>query len=166
MEVHGGTWQYKNRLNRTFWYVLECSDPYSSIRVLLDSLLQCCTADSAVLKTSASNHTNARSSMFQSTAAGPALGFVTSPAPFGGGRLGVCCAAAIFGGRGCGFRRRGWRRCRGSRGSFCRGVNCVGVGVVGDPEGTGTDAVLVTNLRNKGVAAAVCTWNNLNLSIF
>jgi hypothetical protein len=54
---------------------------------LLDSLLQFCPAESAVLETSASNHTNASSSKIQSTASGPAANLVTFPALFGGGRL-------------------------------------------------------------------------------
>jgi hypothetical protein len=33
MAVWGGTWQYKNLLNHTYWYVLECTDPYGSIQV-------------------------------------------------------------------------------------------------------------------------------------
>ncbi len=45
-----------------------------------------CPAYSTVLETTASNHTNAISRMFQSTAAGPASNSVTSPALIGGGR--------------------------------------------------------------------------------
>ncbi len=37
IEVHGGTRLYENRLNRTGWYVLACTDPYNSIWV-------CCLA--------------------------------------------------------------------------------------------------------------------------
>jgi hypothetical protein len=33
MEVHGGTRQYENRLNRTGWYVLACTDPYDESTV-------------------------------------------------------------------------------------------------------------------------------------
>ena len=98
MEVHGGTRPYKNRLNGTGWYVLACTDPYDSIWV-------CCPAagfaavilpaDSAVLETTASNHTNASSSMFQSTAVGPASNSVTSPALIGGGSR----QRRFFGGR-------------------------------------------------------------------
>ncbi len=32
-QVHGGTRPYENRLNRTGWYVLACTDPYDSIWV-------------------------------------------------------------------------------------------------------------------------------------
>jgi hypothetical protein len=108
--VHGGTWQYKNLLNSSYWYVLECTAPYgsSSIRVcfLLNLLLQFCQAESAVLETSASNHTNASSSKLQSTAASPAACFVTSLALFGEGRQrqlffsGGVDAASAAGGNG------------------------------------------------------------------
>ncbi len=37
MEVYGGARSYENRLNRTGWYVLACTDPYDSIWV-------CCPA--------------------------------------------------------------------------------------------------------------------------
>jgi hypothetical protein len=135
MEVHGGTWQYKNLLNRTYWYVLrlECTDSYGSIRVLLDSLLQCCQAESAVLKTSAYNHTYASSSRRQHVSINsclPCRRFCYLHRPFfGGGRR----LQLFFGGhrRGCGFRRRGRWRCRGGRGSIGKGVNVVGVGDVG-----------------------------------
>ena len=56
--------------------------------LLLDSLLQFCPADSAVLETTASNHTNASSSMFQSTAAGPAANLVIPPLPLLAGGVG------------------------------------------------------------------------------
>jgi hypothetical protein len=109
---------------------------------LLDSLLQFCPAEKAVLETNAFNHTNASSSKIQSTAAGPAANLVTSPALFGGGRL----QRRFPGERGCGFRRRGRRWCRGGSGSVGRGLDGVGVGVVrghwhGTMGGLGTEAV-------------------------
>jgi hypothetical protein len=77
-----------------------------------------CPADSAVLKNTASNHTNASSSMFQSIAAGPAANLVTcgvGSAGFSGGA--AASAAGAGGGAGAaaaasaGARRR-WRRQR------------------------------------------------------
>ncbi len=95
--VYGGTWRYMavHELVKihtgTYWNVLVLM-VQSGYAFLLDLLLQFCPAKSAVLETSVSvletsvsNHTNASSSMFQSTAA-PAASFVTSPALFGGGR--------------------------------------------------------------------------------
>jgi hypothetical protein len=70
----------------TYWHVLILTIQSGYAALLLDSLLQFCQADSAVLETTASNQTNASSRMFQSTAAGPASNSVTSPALFGGGR--------------------------------------------------------------------------------
>ncbi len=92
MEVHGGTRPYDNRLNRTGWYVLACTDPYYSIWV-------CC----------------------------PAAGF------------------AAGGGAGTARQRR-------------QGLDGVGVGVVrgywhGTTGGLGTEAVWVTNLQDKFLAA-------------
>jgi hypothetical protein len=56
-----------------YWHVLILTIPSGYAALRLDSLLQFCQADSAVLETTAlSNHTNASSSMLQSTAAGPA----------------------------------------------------------------------------------------------
>jgi hypothetical protein len=131
--------------------ILTIQSEHAALR--LDSLLQFCPADSAVLETTTSNHTNASSSMFQSTAAGPAANLVTSPTLIGGGRL----QRRFFGGR-CSFRRRGRQRCRGGSGSVGRGLDCVGVGVVrgywhGTTGGSGTEAVWVTNLRDKCLAA-------------
>jgi hypothetical protein len=94
---------------------------------------------------------------FQSTAAGPVVGFVTPPpALFRGGRLGVSGAAAVFRGLQMLLPLQGPAAVQGCQGQLRqgpRGVDGVGVGVVGGPEGTGTDAVLVTNLWDKGVAA-------------
>jgi hypothetical protein len=119
MEVHGGTRPYENRLNSTGWYVLACTDPYNSIWV-------CCPAAGFA---AASNHTNASSRMFQSTAAGPASNSVTSPALIGGGRR----QRRFFGGRGR-FRRRGRRRCRDGSGSVGRGSMAL---ALASSEGTG-----------------------------
>jgi hypothetical protein len=65
----------------------------SGYAFLLDLLLQFCKVESAVLETSVPNCTNASSSMqvFQSTAACPAEGFVTSPALLEG-----ASSAAVF----------------------------------------------------------------------
>ncbi len=142
--VHGGTWQYKNLLNSTNWYVLECTDSYGSIRVLLDSLLQCCPAESAVLKTSPYNHTYASSSMFQSAAAGPATGFVTSPALFWRG----ASAAADFRGAQARMRlqQQGPVAVHRRQGQHWQGSTSLALVSL---EGTGKDAVLVTNLPDK-----------------
>jgi len=70
----------------TYWHVLILTIQSGYAALLLDSLLQFCPADSAVLETTSSNHTNASSRMFQSTAAGPASNSVTSSALIGGGR--------------------------------------------------------------------------------
>ncbi len=80
-EAHGGIWQYKNLYNFTYWYVLEHTYSYGSIWIQLDSLLQCCQAKGAVLKTSASNHSNASSSMFQSRSFGLATASAGTPSP-------------------------------------------------------------------------------------
>ncbi len=100
----------------TYWHVLILTIQSGYAALLLDSLLQFCPADSAVLEAAASNHTNASSRMFQSTAAGPASNSVTFPALIGGGRL----QRRFFGGRGR-FRRRGRRRCRDGSGIVSRG---------------------------------------------
>jgi hypothetical protein len=73
-----------------------CTSTEISLKSYTGSLLQLCTAESAVLESIVSNQTNASSSMFQSTAAGPAAGFVTPPpALFWGGVLykAVCIIA-------------------------------------------------------------------------
>ena len=69
--VQGGTRRYVLVCTGTYWYVpISAVQPgYAALR--LDSLLQFCPADSAILETSASNDSNASSSMFQSTL-GPA----------------------------------------------------------------------------------------------
>ncbi len=99
----------------TYWHVLILTIQSGYAALLLDSLLPFCPADSAVLETTASNHTYASSRMYQSTAAGPASNSVTSPALIGGGRR----QRRFFGGRGR-FRRRGRRRCRDGSGSVGR----------------------------------------------
>ncbi len=165
--AYGGTWRYKavqesfksdGVLVRasTYWHVLiltvQSGFPAGFAAAILPGRKR--SIGDRDRRTSASNHTNASSSMFQSTASGPAAGFVTSPALFGGGRR----QRLFFGGRCCGFRRRGWRRCSGGSSSVGRGLYCVGVGVVGGyghgtTGGSGTDVVLVTNLRDKSLAA-------------
>jgi hypothetical protein len=131
--------------------ILTIQSGYAAL--LLDSLLQFCQADSAVLETTSSNRTNASSSMFQSTAACPAANLVTSRALIGGGRR----QRWFFGGR-CSFRCRGRRRCRRGSGSVWRGLDGVGVGVVrgywhGTTGGSGMEAVWVTNLQDTCLAA-------------
>ena len=70
-----------------YWYVLilTVQPGYASLR--LDSLLQFCQANSVVLETSASNDSNASSSMFQSRLPCFGAGFApTPPGPRGGRR--------------------------------------------------------------------------------
>jgi len=65
--VYGGTWRYKavRELQAgTYWHVLILTIQSGYAALLLDSLLQFCPADSAVLETTSSNHTNASSRMF------------------------------------------------------------------------------------------------------
>ncbi len=128
--VQGGTkngiWRYMEVQGRTrialivqagtYWHVLIFTIQSGYAALLLDSLLQFCPANSSVLETTASNHTNASSRMFQSTAAGPASKSVTSPALIGGERR----QRQFFGGRGR-FRRRGRWRCRDGSCSVGRG---------------------------------------------
>jgi hypothetical protein len=80
--VYGGTRPYENRGTGwyycMYWHVLILTIQSGYAALLLDSLLQFCPAYSTVLETTASNHTNASSRMFQSTAAGPASNLVTS----------------------------------------------------------------------------------------
>ncbi len=113
---------------RTYWHVLILTIQSGYAALLLDSLLQFRPAYSTVLETTASNHTNASSSMFQSTAAGPATNLVTSPALIGGGRR----QRWFFGGH-CRFRRRGLR-CRDCSGSVGRGLTAL---ALASSEGTG-----------------------------
>ncbi len=113
------------------WTSTRIQSGYAALRLLLDSLLQFCPADSAVLETTASNHTNASSSMFHSTAAGPASNLDTSPALIGGSRR----QRRFFGGR-CRFRRRGRRRCRDGSGSVGRGSTALAFKLASS-EGTG-----------------------------
>jgi hypothetical protein len=133
-----------------YWHVLilTIQSGYAALR--LDLLLQFCLADCTVLETTASNHTNTSSSMFQSTTSCPATNLVTSPALIGRERR----QRWFFGGR-CRFSRRGRRRCRDGSGSVGRGLDCVGIGFVrGYWHGTtGMEAVWVTNLQDKCLAA-------------
>ncbi len=76
------------------------------------------------------------------------------PLPFLAGGVG----GAGFRGGDFGFRRRGRRLCSGGSSGVGRGLDGVNVGVVGGyghgtTGGSGTDAVLVTKLRDKGLAA-------------
>jgi hypothetical protein len=121
--------------------------------LLLDSLLQFCPADSAVLETTASNHTNASSRMFQSTTTGHASNSVTSPALIGGGRL----QRRLCGG-GRQIPPQGPVAVQGRQRQRRQGLNGVGLGVVrGYGHGTtgvlGSEAVWVTNLQDKFLAA-------------
>jgi hypothetical protein len=129
MEVEGSTRIVKIVQAGMYWHVLILTIQSVYADLLLDSLLQFCLADSAVLETTASNHTNASSSMFQSTAASPAANLVTSPALIGRGRR----QRRLFGGRGR-FRRRGRRRCMDGSGSFGRGLTAL---ALASSEGTG-----------------------------
>jgi hypothetical protein len=100
---------------------------------LLYLLLQLCIAESAVLETSVSNHTLARSIMFQSTAACPAACFVAAPAPIGGGRRWL----RFFWGCRCCFRSRGRRQCRAAGAALARGSTAL---VLASWEGSCTEA--------------------------
>jgi hypothetical protein len=129
MEVQGRTRIVQIVQVGTYWHVLILTIQSGYAALLLDSLLHFCPADNAVLETTASNHTNASSRMFQSTAAGPASNLVTSPALIGGG----CRQRRFFGGRGR-FRRRGRRRCRDGSSSVSRGSMAL---ALTSSEGTG-----------------------------
>ena len=82
-----------------YWYVLilTVQPCYAALR--LDSLLQFCQVDSAVLETSASNDSNASSSMFQSTL-GPAPDSRADPLMSGAGLSGGAAAASAAGASG------------------------------------------------------------------
>ncbi len=142
----------------TYWHVLILTIQSGYAALLLDSMesmLQFCPADSAVLETTASNHTNASSRMFQSTAAGPASNSVTSPALISGGRRPQ--AAPVFRGA-LQIPQQGPAAVQGRQRKRRQGLNGVGVGVVrgyghGTTGGLGTEAVWVTNLQDKFLAA-------------
>jgi hypothetical protein len=109
---------------------------------LLDSLLQFCPAESAVLETSASNHTNASSSKIQSTAACPAANLVTSPALLAGG----VCSACFLGGAAAASAEGACGGAGAAAAASAGGLDGVGVGVVrghwhGTMGGLGTEAV-------------------------
>ena len=137
----------------TYWHVLILTIQSGYAALLLDSLLQFCPANSAVLETTASNHTNASSSMFQSTAAGPAANLVTSPCPYWRG----ASAAPVFRGARQ-IPQQGPAAVQGRQRQRRQGLDGVGVGVVrgywqGTTGGLGTEAVWVTNLQDKFLAA-------------
>jgi hypothetical protein len=92
MEVQGRTRIVKIVQAGTYWHVLILMIQFGYAALRLDSLLQFCQADSAVLETTASNHTNASSSMFQSIESGPAATFGYLPCPYWRG----ASAAPIF----------------------------------------------------------------------
>ncbi len=73
MEVHGGTRQYEIQAG-TYWHVLILMIQSGYAALLLDSLLQFCPADSAVLETTASNHTNASAAAAEPQPAPPRAG--------------------------------------------------------------------------------------------
>jgi hypothetical protein len=113
--VYGGTWRYIMMAvqESVKLYILVCTEhtySYCSIWFQLDSLLQCCLAEGAVLKTSASNHSNASSSMFQSRNLGLATASASTLPP--GKRQWRCRSG---GGRCCFRRRRARRRRSGVR---------------------------------------------------
>ncbi len=124
--VYGGTWRYMAVQESVKLYILVCTGTYLFLRFIwfqLDSLLQGCPAEGAVLKTSASNHSNASSSMFQSRSLGLATASAGTPPPgrrwwrrrSGGGRFG--------------FRRSRARRRRSSVGVGSRYHDIVVVAV-------------------------------------
>jgi hypothetical protein len=97
-----------------YWYVLiqglRFTRPgYAALR--LDSLLQFCPANSAVLETSASNDSNASSSMFQSTL-GPADPLIGGAGIWGdtAEASAAAFAAGASGGAGSAEGARRWRK--------------------------------------------------------
>ena len=108
--VQGGTRQYVlvftgMYLSRAYGSTLP---GYAALR--LDSLLQFCPADSAVLETSASNDSNASSSMFQSTL-GPGDPLIGG-AGFSGDTAEASAAASAAGASGGAGSAEGARRWR------------------------------------------------------
>jgi len=148
--VYGGTWRYMTVQESVKLYILECTGTYLFLRFNLDPadlLLQCCPAEGAVLKTSASNHSNASSSMFQSRSLGLATASAGTPPP--GRRR---WRRRSEGGR-CGFRRRRARRRRSGVGVGSRYHDLLSSpSAPAAGSGAGKDAALVTNLRDKGMA--------------
>ncbi len=92
----------------TYWHVLILTIQSGYAALLLDSLLQFCPADSAVLETSASNDSNASSSMFQSTL-GPADPLIGG-AGFSGDTAEASAAASAAGASGGAGSAEGARR--------------------------------------------------------
>jgi len=96
-----------------YWYVLIPGLRFNPARyaaLRLNSLLQFCPADSAVLETSASNDSNASSSMFQSTL-GPADPLIGG-AGFSGDTAEASAAASAAGASGGAGSAEGARRRR------------------------------------------------------
>ena len=108
--VQGGTRQYVLVCTGMYWYVLMPTVQPGYAALLLDSLLQFCPADSAVLETSASNDSNASSSMFQSTP-GPADPLIGG-AGFSGDTAEASAAASTAGASGGAGSAEGARRRR------------------------------------------------------
>jgi hypothetical protein len=107
--VYGGAWRYMAVQESVKLYILVCTGTYLFLRFNLDpaSLLQCCLAEGAVLKASAWNHSNASSSMFQSSIwachrlcwhAAPGKASVAPPERGGPARAAAASAAAGPGG--------------------------------------------------------------------
>ena len=128
-----------------YWHVLILT-VQSGYAALLDLLLQFCLAESAVLETSASNHTNASSNKLQST-----LGL----APDSGATL--FRGGAGFSGDAAAASAAGAGSCAGSAegdSTAAEGDSTASASAFASPEGaaSGTVVVLVTNLWNKGLA--------------
>jgi hypothetical protein len=149
-EVQGGTRIDQLVRAGTCWYVLMVQTGYAFV---LDSLLQFCPAESAVLETSLSNHTYASSSMFQSTWGPPALGGPLNVL-FGAGRRWRWFFQRRRQGRARGFLRRDRRWCNRAGSMKAAGGSSTLLATTASPEGAASDtgAALATNLQIKGLA--------------
>ena len=125
----------------------------SGYAFLLDSPLQFCPAESAVLETSLSNHTYASSSMFQSTRGPPALGGPLNVL-FGAGRRWRRFFQRRRQGRARGFLRRDRRRCNRAGSMQAAGGSLTLLATTASPDGAASDtgAALATNLQIKVLA--------------
>ena len=149
-EVQGGTRIDQLVRAGTCWYVLMVQTGYAFV---LDSLLQFCPAESAVLETSLSNHTYASSSMFQSTRGPPALGGPLNVL-FGAGRRWRRFFQRRRQGRARGFLRWDRRRCNGAGSMQAAGGSSTLLATTASPDGAASDtgAALATNLQIKVLA--------------
>ena len=149
-EVQGGTRIDQLVRAGTCWYVLMVQTGYAFV---LDSLLQFCQAENAVLETSLSNHTYASSSMFQSTRGPPALGGPLNVL-FGAGRGWRRFFQRLLQGRARGFLRWDRRRCNRAGSMQAAGGSSTLLTKTVSPDGAASDtgAALATNLQIKVLA--------------